>query len=323
MSTRTSSSTKASAGRQDKQKITPHLWFDKQAEEAAGLYTSLFKNSKIGKVSHYVKEGFEIHGMPEGTVLTVEFELEGQKFIALNGGPIFKFNPSVSFSVLYEKKEEVDALWGELIKGGVALMEIGSYPWSERYGWVADKYGLTWQIMCTPAAAEQKIVPHLMFTEAVCGKAQEAMQFYVSVFKDSPFSSAESGMGDIFRYTKGQEPDAEGTVAHAAFTLHGERFGAMDSAQEHGFTFNEAISFMVSCESQEEIDYYWEKLSADPKSEQCGWLKDTYGLSWQITPTILPKLLSDPDKEKSGKVMQAMLKMKKLNVKSLRDAYDA
>jgi predicted 3-demethylubiquinone-9 3-methyltransferase (glyoxalase superfamily) len=156
------------------QKITPCLWFDRSAEEAVNFYTSVFKDSKIGKVSRYGKEGFEIHGQPAGTVLTMEFELNGQSYTALNGGPIFKFN--------------------------------------------------------------------------------------------------------------------------------------------------EAISLMVSCESQEEIDYYWEKLSAggDPQAQQCGWLKDKFGLSWQIVPSILGELMSDP--KRSEKVMKALLKMKKIDIQGLKQA---
>jgi predicted 3-demethylubiquinone-9 3-methyltransferase (glyoxalase superfamily) len=160
------------------QKISPCLWFDDQGEEAAKFYTSIFKDSKIGDVTRYGKEGYEIHGREEGTVMTVEFEIEGQKFLALNGGPIFKFN--------------------------------------------------------------------------------------------------------------------------------------------------EAISFQVYCETQEEVDYYWEKLSegGDEKAQQCGWLKDKYGVSWQIVPTILIKMLKDKDTEKSQKVMKAMLQMHKLDISTLKKAYD-
>ncbi len=160
------------------QKITPNLWFDKEAEEAAAFYTSIFKDSSVGKVSRYGKEGFEVHRQKEGTAMTVEFALEGQKFLALNGGPIFKFS--------------------------------------------------------------------------------------------------------------------------------------------------EAVSFIVDCEDQEEIDYYWNKLKegGDEAAQQCGWLKDKYGLSWQIVPKALGKLMSDPDAEKSGRVMNAMLKMKKLDVAELQAAYD-
>jgi predicted 3-demethylubiquinone-9 3-methyltransferase (glyoxalase superfamily) len=160
------------------QKISPCLWFDDQGEEAAKFYTSIFKDSKIRDVTRYGKEGYEIHGREEGTVMTVEFEIEGQKFLALNGGPIFKFN--------------------------------------------------------------------------------------------------------------------------------------------------EAISFQVYCETQEEVDYYWEKLSegGDEKAQQCGWLKDKYGVSWQIVPTILIKMLKDNDSEKSQKVMKAMLQMHKLDISTLKKAYE-
>jgi predicted 3-demethylubiquinone-9 3-methyltransferase (glyoxalase superfamily) len=110
-----------------------------------------------------------------------------------------------------------------------------------------------------------------------------------------------------YRYSKGEEPDREGTIKHAAFTLEGQEFAAMDSARAHDFSFNEAISFIVHCETQEEIDYYWEKLSADPTAEQCGWLKDKYSLSWQIVPTVLGKMLNDKDDEKVVRVTKAFL----------------
>jgi predicted 3-demethylubiquinone-9 3-methyltransferase (glyoxalase superfamily) len=160
------------------QKISPCLWFDDQGEEAAKFYTSIFKDSKIGDVTRYGKEGYEIHGREEGTVMTVEFEIEGQKFLVLNGGPIFKFN--------------------------------------------------------------------------------------------------------------------------------------------------EAISFQVYCETQEELDNYWEKLSegGDEKAQQCGWLKDKYGVSWQIVPTILIRMLKDKDSEKSQRVMKAMLQMHKLDISTLKKAYE-
>lgn len=160
------------------QKITPCLWFDNQAEEAAIFYTSIFKNSKIGRMTRYGKEGFEIHGRPEGTVMTAEFELDGQAFTALNGGPIFKFN--------------------------------------------------------------------------------------------------------------------------------------------------EAVSFQVHCETQEEVNYYWEKLSegGDKNAQQCGWLKDKYGLSWQVVPRLLIELLSDPDPEKAQRTMKAMLQMKKIDIEKIKRAYD-
>ena len=160
------------------QKIIPCLWFDDKAEEAAKFYASIFKNSKIGNVSRYGKEGYEFHGKEDGTVMTVDFEIEGQQFVALNGGPIFKFN--------------------------------------------------------------------------------------------------------------------------------------------------EAISFQVHCETQKEADYYWEKLSegGDEKAQQCGWLKDKYGVSWQIVPVVLTKMLQDKDAKKSQRVMKALLQMRKLDIKTLTQAYE-
>ncbi len=298
------------------QKITPCLWFDNQAEEAVNFYTSLFNNSKILNISHYGKEGHEIHRMPDGSVMTVEFEIHGQRFMALNAGPIFKFNPSISFHVKCKTKEEVDAIWAKLSERGAVLMELGEYPFNERYGWCNDKYGLSWQIIFVgESEIKQKITPAIMFVGKVCGKAEEAVNFYASMFHNAKINN-------IVRHGKGEEPDKEGTVKYAAFTLEGQEFGAMDSSHEHKFNFNEAISFMVMCEDQKEIDHYWNKLSADPKAEMCGWLKDKYGLSWQIAPTMLGKLMQDKDKNRSGRVMKALLQMHKLDIEKLKRAYE-
>lgn len=162
---------------------------------------------------------------------------------------------------------------------------------------------------------KQRIIPTLMFVRQQAGKTEEAIDFYASVFSNSE-------TGGIVRYTADDKPDKEGTIKHASFTLEGQEFGAMDSAREHDFSFNEAISLEVHCETQEEIDYYWKKLSANPKDEQCGWLKDKYGLSWQIVPTILNKMLQDKDSEKVARVTQAFLKMKKFDIASLKRAFE-
>ncbi len=134
------------------------------------------------------------------------------------------------------------------------------------------------------------------------------------------FSNSE--VGEISRYSAGQEPDKEGTITFGPFVLAGQGFAAMDSAREHDFSFNEAISFIVNCEDQAEVDYFWEKLSAVPESEQCGWLKDKFGVSWQIVPTALSELLADSDRAKSDRVMKAMLEMKKLDIAELQAAAD-
>ena len=298
------------------QKITPNLWFDREAEEAAKFYTSIFKNSRIDSIARATRAGFENHGLPEGTVMTVEFEIEGQQFIAINGGPIFKFTPAISFLIGCTSKEEVDFLWKNLAQGGTALMELGQYPFSERYGWTQDRYGLSWQVIFSgDRPVKQKITPTLMFVGEQCGKAEEAINLYASIF-------SKSKIGDISRYDKGQEPDKEGSILHASFTLEDQEFAAMDSALEHKFNFNEAISLMVQCETQQEIDYFWQKLiSGGGQESVCGWLKDKFGVSWQVTPTILRKMLLDHDRSKVERVTNAFLKMKKFSIEELKTAY--
>jgi len=289
------------------QKIAPHLWFDKEAREAAAFYTSLFKGSGI-------KDTTTLHNTPSGSVDIVTLELSGQEFTFISAGPYFKFTPAVSFLIACSTKDEVAALWRELSKGGSTLMELGEYPFSEKYGWLQDKYGLSWQVMFMGGReVKQKITPTLLFAGKQCGKEEEAVNFYASLFRNAK-------VGDILRYGKGEEPDKAGTVKHAAFTLEGRDFAAMDSAHEHNFTFNEAISFLVRCDTQEEIDYFWGKLSADPEAEQCGWLKDKYGLSWQIVPTVMDEMLKDKDEKKMARVTEAFLKMKKFDIAKLKKA---
>lgn len=297
------------------QKIVPSLWFDKEAEEAARFYISLFKNSEIRETSHYSEAGQEIHGQEPGSVLTVDYALDGYRFTALNGGPTFKFNPSISFFANCQTEEEVNTLWEQLSEGGSVLMPLQKYPFSQRYGWLSDRYGLSWQISVAEGWTAP-IIPSLMFVGDRAGKAEEAIKFYTSVFSDAK-------VGDLFRYSAGQEPDREGTVAYGPFTLAGQDFAAMDSAQAHEFGFNEAISFIVNCKDQAEVDYFWQKLSAVPESEQCGWLKDKFGVSWQIVPTVLNELLTDPDQARADRAMEAMLEMKKLDIAELQAAADA
>ena len=299
------------------QRIIPNLWFDNQAEEAAKLYTSIFKNSNVGRVTRASKAGFEIHHLPEGSVMNIEFEIEGMRFIGINGGPLFKFNPSISFLVACRKIEEVEELWSRLSQGGgPALMELGSYPFSLRYGWTQDKYGLSWQIMFMgDREIKQSIIPTLMFVGSQSGRAEEAINLYKSIFDDSSIDY-------VMRYEKGEEPDKEGTIKHAGFILGGQEFAAMDSAKKHEFGFNEAISLMVECDNQEEIDYYWGKLTSEGGQESvCGWLKDRFGVSWQVAPGILADMLNDPDKQKVERVTNAFLKMKKFDLEELRKAY--
>lgn len=301
-------------------KIIPHLWFDKEAKEATQFYTTVFPQSKITHTS-------TIKNTPSGDCDIVSFELWNQPFMAISAGPYFKFTPATSFIVNFDPlrfngdaeaaRKKLDAAWDQLANGGKVLMPIDEYPFSKRYGWVMDKYGLSWQLMLANSAGEPSpsIMSSLMFVNDNCGKAEEALNFYISAFK-------EAKVGNIHRYPAGMAPDKEGTVMYADFILADKWFAAMDSAREHAFDFNEAVSFMVNCADQAEIDYYWEKLSAVPQAEQCGWLKDKYGVSWQITPTLMDEMMSKGTPEQVKRVTQAFLGMKKFDLAQLKAAYE-
>jgi predicted 3-demethylubiquinone-9 3-methyltransferase (glyoxalase superfamily) len=289
------------------QRITPHLWYEKEAVEAAEFYSSVLPDSKVTGVS-------TLYNTPSGDTDIVWFQLCGQSFQAISAGPLFKFTPAISFLVSCNSKEEVDEIWNKLSEGGKALMPLDSYPFSDRYGWTEDRYGLSWQVMLADRGVTQRITPTLMYVGDVAGKAEEAVSFYTSVFPNSK-------VGDIDRYGNGEEPDEEGTVRHAEFTLGGYEFAAMDSAREHNFGFNEAISIMAYCEDQNEIDRYWDALSAVPEAEQCGWLKDKFGVSWQIVPIAMDEMLADGTEEQIARVTEAFLPMKKLDLAGLQRAY--
>jgi predicted 3-demethylubiquinone-9 3-methyltransferase (glyoxalase superfamily) len=298
------------------QKIVPHLWFDKEAKEAAEFYTSAFPDSKITSIN-------TLHNTPSGDCDILSFELWGHSFMAISAGPLFKFNPSISFMVNFDPSQDKDAkaridkVWEKLSAGGNVLMPLDKYPFSEHYGWVQDKYGLSWQLILTNPQGEVRptIIPSLLFVGDVYGKAEAASDLYLSLFPHSK-------RGAIVRYGAGQAPDKEGAVMFTDFMLDGQWFAAMDSAHGHNFKFNEAISFMVNCDTQEEIDYYWAKLSAVPESEQCGWLKDKFGVSWQVTPTAMGEMMRNVRPEQIARLTQAFLKMKKFDLAALRKAYE-
>jgi predicted 3-demethylubiquinone-9 3-methyltransferase (glyoxalase superfamily) len=289
-------------------KITSHLWYDNQARAAAELYESVFHGGKAPEVN-------TLHDTPSGTVDIVNVDLLDHHFTLMSAGPLFHFTPATSFLVQCDSKEEVDRLHSGLSQGGSTLMELGSYPFSERYAWIADRYGLSWQLYYAGInPIKQRIVPTMMFTGDVAGRAEEAMNFYASVFRNA-------SVGPAMRWGANEGPDREGTIKHGSFTLEGQDFAAMDSAHPHGFGFNEAISFVVHCDDQQDLDYYWERLSADPKAEQCGWLKDKFGFSWQIVPRAMNRMFAEGTPEQIKRVTQAFLQMKKFDVAKLEEVY--
>jgi predicted 3-demethylubiquinone-9 3-methyltransferase (glyoxalase superfamily) len=293
------------------QKITPNLWFSDNAKEAADFYTSAFPDSKIVSTVYYPQSAEE--GLADfqkdfaGKVLTTEFELAGLRFVALNGGPAFTPNPATSFMVNFDPsrddqaKEHLDELWEKLLDGGSVLMPLGEYPYSKHYGWLKDRYGFTWQLILTDPDGEPRpmIIPSLMFGNTAENRAEEAITYYTSVFQDAR-------VGMIARYEQDAGPAKKGSVMFADFMLGNQWFAAMDSAEEQDFTFNESISLSISCKDQEEIDYFWQKLSTVPESEQCGWCKDQFGVSWQVVPENTEELLKKPG------AFENMMKMKKL-----------
>lgn len=291
--------------------ISPCLWMNDEAERAATFYAKTFPGGRILATSRYPESGDNPSKMPPGSVLAVELEIAGLRFTALNGGPIFTKNASVSFFVFVERAADADRLYAAFADGGEALMPLGPYPWSERYGWVKDRFGVSWQIMATSSTAPG-VVPCLMFSDAIQGRAEEAMKQYVEIFPDARIES-------VARYLAGE--GAEGEVKHGRFVLGGQPFAAMDSPVAHGFTFNEGISFHVACDDQREIDRYWDALGAGGSPSMCGWLKDRFGLSWQVVPKEMPGWMASPDVAARGRAFAAMLTMKKLDAGALARAF--
>lgn len=289
------------------QNIVPHLWYDKEAKEAAEFYVSLFENSRILNVN-------VMEDTPSGNAELITFELAGQPFQAISAGPYFKFNPSISLMAACESAEEVNAKWKALSEGGTELMALGEYPFNKCYGWIQDRYGLSWQLMLIENNQNaQKITPNFLFSGDSCGKAEEAIKFYTEIFADSEIEF-------ISRYEPGEAAAQKAKINYAAFKLGGMNFAAMDNGFDAGFNFNEAFSFIVNCKDQKEIDYFWEKLSAVPEAEQCGWLKDKYGVSWQIVPDNIDEVLNNGSKEEIQRVQSELFKMKKIDIALLEKA---
>lgn len=275
-----------------KNTIHPCLWFDGQAKAAAEYYCSIFNNSKI------------LADNP----MVVTFQIEGEKVMGLNGGPMFKKNASISLFVNCESDEEITRIFGKLLEGGSAMMPLDKYPWAEKYGWVIDQFGMTWQLMINKPVDGHKIHPAFLFVGEQYGKAQPAMRKYADLFPNSKVHhlelSKEGGQGPV------------GMVEFGHLTLDNKIFSAMDGFGQHEFTFNEGVSLVVPCDTQEEIDKYWNALTSNGGEESmCGWLKDEFGVSWQIIPSNIETIMTNP--EKGPKAMDAIMKMKKIVIADL------
>ena len=290
--------------------IVPCLWFDAQAERAAAFYAETFTGGRVTAASRYPESAENPAKEPRGSVLTVELEIFDQAFTALNGGPAFTINPSISFFVDVTSAAEVDRLYAALAAGGEALMPIGSYPWGERYAWVKDRFGVSWQLVA--GAAPARIAPCLMFAGARSGRAEEAIAMYTRVF---PGGRVEQ----LARYAAGEGP--EGRIKHARFGVAGQTLVAMDGDAEHDVAFDEGVSLQVMCESQAEVDRYWAALSEGGEPGPCGWLKDRFGVSWQVVPTGIGRWLTSADAAARDRAFAAFLRMTKPDVAELEAAF--
>lgn len=278
-----------------KTQIYPCIWSDGNAKQASEFYVSVFPEAKI----------------LESNPLVTTWSSSGQQFMMLNGGPEFQPNPSISFFTVLDSELQIKEVWDKLSLGGKVLMELDTYPWASQYGWVEDQFGVSWQLtLDRPEGISARFYPAFLFTGSQFGQAESAINHYLSIFE-------HSSLRFISRYGADQ-PTQEGKINHAQFLLNGQLFAALESNLTHNFNFSEGISLIVECENQQEIDFYWQELSKGGIESQCGWLKDRFGVSWQIVPAVLKTLMSDP--YRSPRVIQAFLKMKKFDIEMLLNA---
>jgi predicted 3-demethylubiquinone-9 3-methyltransferase (glyoxalase superfamily) len=279
------------------QRIVPNLWFNQNAAKAAKFYATVFPDGRVTDTQYYPADGLlDFQSEFAGQELTVSFEIGGYRFIAINAGAEFTVNHSVSFLLNFDPASDpdarvhLDALWAALAEGGQVLMPLGEYPHSARYGWVQDRFGISWQLILTNPAGEPRpfIVPTLLFGDRVQNQAAEAAAYYTKAFPGSR-------IGADVRYPAQTGPATPGAVMFTDIELFGQWFALMDAAVEQDVTFNCGISLMLECVDQAEIDHYWELLSAVPEAEQCGWCADRFGLSWQIVPAKLGELIVSSD----------------------------
>lgn len=281
-----------------KKHIYPCIWCNNNAKEMANFYCKVFPHTKI---------------ISENSVVVI-IEIDGHPLMLLNGGDHFRPNPSVSIMYLTTSEIEVETIWNQLAEKGKVLMPIDEYPFSPKYGMVEDQYGVSWQLYTGKAEhIVQKIVPTLMFTGANNGKAKEAATLYTSLFPNS-------ALRGMLEYT-GNEGEIKGNVQHGEFMIDNYLLMIMDSSYDHKFNFTEGVSLVALTNGQEETDKYWNALTADGgKESMCSWLKDKYGLSWQIVPKFLIEIVTGSDKQKAKKAMDAVMKMKKIIVSEIEAA---
>jgi predicted 3-demethylubiquinone-9 3-methyltransferase (glyoxalase superfamily) len=296
------------------QRIVPCIWLDDQAEAAASFYVSAFPEGRVDALARYPRSGGNPSNRPPGSVLTVDLTLADQRFTLLNGGPVFKPNPSVSFHVHLPDAGAVDALHGALGEGGMDLMPLGAYPWSPRFVWLQDRFGVSWQLVARADAARPTVVPALMFAGPHHGRARAAIAAYAAALPESRVLHVED-----FAEGEGGEP---GTVKQAALELMGRPFVAMDGGPGHAFGFDEGVSLQVMGADQAEVDRIATALAADGGEEgPCGWVRDRFGLWWQVGTEQVGAWMASEDEAARDRVFHALLPMHRLDLAALERAY--
>ena len=285
-------------------KFAPCLWVDNQVEEMTELYTKVFENGKPLKTLYFLEDA---HGKI-GDILTQSVQLANQEFILLNGGPEFKATPSISYMVTCTSETQLQVLWQELSEGGKLLMNLAIYPGVGQFGWLEDRFGISWQFSLDQSSSSQKITPCFMFSGEQYGNASRAVAEWIEVFQS----------GEILEHYSNEDS----TTKLAKFTLHQQEFMAMDSAVDHDFTFSLANSFYVYCENQKEIDRLWTAITSKGTEMPCGWMGDRFGVAWQTVTRDMDTMLDRKNLTKARAVTQAVYGMMKIDSEELRRIYN-
>lgn len=282
--------------------IFPCLWFNGDGKEAADFYCETFG----GKIT-------------ADTPVVLNIELFGQKLMFLNAGPQFEKNASISFTILCETENELHNYWKQLSQNGTVIKDLGEYSGSKLYGSILDQFGVTWQLYLSEIQNDQKIIPTLTFAHQNNGKAKAAIEFYTSIFPHSK-------IGRILKYgdkVGNDHSEISGNVQHADFKIDDYSLFVLDRSDDQPFDFNEGISIVVMTDDQIQTDHLWDSLLINGgRASMCGWLKDQFGISWQIVPKRLLELMNDFDQPaKAQKVVEAMMSMQKIEIETLETAY--
>lgn len=293
-------------------RIIPNLWFARNADEAVAFYLDVFGgDSALLTTQRYPETGLpEFQQDMAGELLIAEFSLRGYRLTAINAGDEFSPTPAISFMLNFDPvnyadaaaaRDDLDAVWQRLADGGKVLMPLEQYDFSQRYGWVQDRYGFSWQLSLTDPEGDPRpfLMPAFMFGSIHQNQAAAAVDYWTGLFPAAQ-------VGHQYRYPESIGPATTESLMFSDFTLFGQWFVAMDSGVDQDTTFTPALSLLVQCDTQEDIDRFWGALSAIPEAEQCGWCQDQFGVSWQIVPTQMAELMQRPG------AYERMLQMKKL-----------